>query len=98
MKNAFRPELALEFKKAPYGRHSADLHYILNLMRAPSANPFHVLIVTKPGERWQLATMELGASSAPTMLDKEFSSTEEAEWYLFRVRWRDITGKECPID
>ena len=56
-----RIDLAEEFKARPYGEHSPDLQYLLNLMRKPRAEPFHVLVMTAAGERWTLALMAPGA-------------------------------------
>ena len=62
-----RIELAEEFKARPYGEHSPDLQYLLSLMRKPREEPFHVLIVTAPGEQWTLAVMEPGAPAPPQL-------------------------------
>ena len=39
-----RLDLAREFKANPFGEHSPDLQYLLHVLRAPSAEPFHVLL------------------------------------------------------
>jgi hypothetical protein len=92
-----RIDLAEEFKAKPYGRHSPDLHYLLNFMRRPQHDAFHVLIVIAPGERWRLATIAPGAMEPPRLTDVEFTRLEDAEWYVFRERWRRLAGEECPI-
>ena len=92
-----RLDLAAEFKGDPYGCHSADLHYLLNFMRRPKDGPFHVLVVSKPGRRWCLAKIEPGAAMRPQLTGVEFTELEEAEWYVFRERWAQLAGEECPI-
>jgi N,N-dimethylformamidase len=92
-----RLDLAQEFKNNPYGQHSPDLQYLLNLMRRPTADPFHVLVVTKPGQQWTLATVEPGATSSPQLTNRDFAKLEDAEWHVFRIRWERLAGEECPI-
>jgi hypothetical protein len=93
-----RIELALEFKARPYGEHSPDLQYLLNLMRKPRDQPFHVLVMTAAGEQWTLAVMEPGAAAAPKLTNTVFTSLEAAEWHVFKLRWQALTGQELPID
>jgi N,N-dimethylformamidase len=92
-----RAELAREFKANPYGRHSPDLQYLLNFMRRPTDDPFHVLMVVAPGQRWRLATLAPGAIAPPRLTELEFTSLEDAEWHVFRERWTRLAGEECPI-
>ena len=93
-----RIELAREFKARPYGEHSPDLQYLLNLMRKPRDQPFHVLVTSPAGEQWTLALMEPGAPAAPKLTNTVFTSLEAAEWHVFKLRWQALTGQELPID
>lgn len=93
-----RIDLAEEFRARPYGEHSPDLQYLLNLMRKPRDQPFHVLVVTQPGEQWTLAIMEPGAVAPPQLTNSVFTSLEAAEWHVFKLRWQALTGKDLPID
>jgi hypothetical protein len=92
-----RTDLAEEFKVNPYGRHSPDLQYLLNFMRRPSGDPFHVLVVVTPRKGWRLATIAPGAVTPPKLTELEFSRLEDAEWFVFRERWAQLAGEECPI-
>ena len=74
-----RIELAREFKARPYGEHSPDLQYLLNLMRRPGDQPFHVLVMTAAGEQWTLAVMEPGAPGPPKLTNTVFTDLETAE-------------------
>ncbi len=93
-----RIDLAQEFKARPYGEHSPDLQALLNLMRRPSAEPFHLLVMSAGGERWTLALMQPGAEGPPQLTNTVFSSPEAAEWHVFKLRWQALTGRELPID
>jgi hypothetical protein len=93
-----RIELAQEFKARPYGEHSPDLQYLLNLMRKPRDHPFHVLVMTAAGEQWTLAVMEPGARGPPQLTNTVFTSLEAAEWHVFKLRWQALSGQELPID
>ncbi len=93
-----RVELAAEFKAKPFGVHSADLHVVLNLMRRPPLGGRHVLLVSKPHEAWVLAEMD-GKPPRPRRLENcVFDSLEAAEWFVFKLRWRELTGAELDIE
>jgi len=96
--DAARVDLAREFKSRPFGEHSPDLQYLLNLMRVPSDTPFHALLMTKPYEQWTLALIEPGANTPPRITNQVFYKLEDAEWAVFRLRWKALAGSECPID
>jgi len=92
-----RLDLAQEFKANPFGQHSPDLQYVLHMMRTPSADPFHVLLVDKMGERWTLGLMEPGGRTPPRRTNVVFADLKEAEWHVFRLRWAALAGEECPV-
>jgi hypothetical protein len=91
-----RLDLAREFKANPFGEHSPDLQYLLNILRAPKPGAFHVLLIDKAGERWTLAMMEPGKAPKPTNI--VFTSLAEAEWHVFRERWAAMAGEDLPIE
>ncbi len=94
-----RKDLAREFRARPYGRHSAELQRVLNRMRG-GANPGrYVLICTKPHREWVLG--RLGAHrGAPitTVPGYVFTSHAEAEWTVFKLRWKELTGQELLLE
>lgn len=92
-----RIDLAEEFKANPYGHHSPDLQYLLNLMRRPTDEPFHVLVVVTPYKCWRLATIKPGAKTLPEYTELEFKRLEDAEWHVFRERWRKFADEELPV-
>jgi hypothetical protein len=96
--DAARTELAREFKARPFGEHSPDLQYLLNMMRTRVDVPFHVLIMTRPFEQWALAVLEPGGKTPPRLTNQVFHSLEEAEWTVFRLRWKELAGTECPVE
>jgi hypothetical protein len=92
-----RLDLAREFRANPFGQHSPDLQYLLNLMRTPSDKPFHVLLVDKMGERWTLGLMQPGGRQAPQRTNVVFTDLKEAEWHVFKLRWAELAGEEPAI-
>jgi hypothetical protein len=90
-----RVDLVREFKAAPFGEHSPDLQYLLNILRTPKPGPFHVLLIDRQGERWTLAMMEPGRP--PVRTNMVFTDPAEAEWHVFRERWSAMAGEECPV-
>ncbi len=93
-----RLDLAREFRANPYGEHSPDLQYLLNLMRRPGPEPFHVLLVDRPGERWTLAMMTPGGREAPRPTNVVFADLKDAEWHVFKLRWARLAGEELPLE
>ena len=86
-------ELIEEFRANPIGHHSPALQKLLNRMRgAPMADKYCLLVV-EPNREWQLAktTGKRGAPVKP--LARRFTSMAEAEWYVFRQRWKALTGE-----
>ena len=92
-----RLDLAREFKAQPHGEHSPDLQYLLAVMRKPDGRPFHLLVMTEPDARWTLALMEPGGKKPPRLTNTTFTDLAEAEWQVFRLRWAEHAGEECPI-
>ena len=93
-----RLELAREFKAKPFGQHSPDLQYLLHRMRSYDASGHWVLVMTRPHAQWTLARMPAGGKETPRLTNTTFLSLEEAEWHVFKLRWKDLTGQELPLD
>ena len=86
-------ELIAEFRENPIGHHSPELQRLLNKLRgAPMADKY-CLVVIKPSREWQLAKTT-GVSGKPVkLLNKKFTTLEDAEWYVFKQRWKSMTGE-----
>ncbi|WP_274628177.1 N,N-dimethylformamidase beta subunit family domain-containing protein [Arvimicrobium flavum] len=93
-----RLDLAREFRAAPLGPHSAELTAVLTRMRGLPIDGKHCLIVAKPREKWLLAQIS-GAPPRPQVVPGHvFSSIEEAEWAVFKLRWHVLTGHDLATD
>lgn len=90
--------VAEEFMRNPIGHHSPELQRVLMVFRGEPLEGKYVLICTKPFEEWQLATLT-GVRGKPVKLikDKFFSSVEDAEREVFRLRWKKYTGHELNL-
>ena len=97
-KDEFRIDLAREFRANPYGSHSPDLEYLLQIMLRPSMQPFHILIEVTPCALWELALVNPGTAQEPQRLEVVFDSLEDAEWYVFKDRWERLTGTPLEIE
>ena len=87
-----RLDLAREFKARPFGVHSPDLQAVLNRMRGAPPQGKHCLLMSKPHAEWLLARLT-GEPLRPEVVPGfVFSSLEEAEWAVFKLRWTDLTG------
>lgn len=96
--NPDRLDLIEEFKARPFGEHSPDLQYLLNAMRTRIGDAFPVLIMTRPYEQWTLAWKTVGDLEPARRTNTTFDSIEAAEWHVFKLRWRELTGRDCPVN
>lgn len=90
--------LAEEFMRDPLGHHSPELQRLLLLFRGSPLAGKYVLVCTKPFAEWMLGQLT-GVRGEPVKLhkDKVFSSLEEAEREVFRLRWKKFTGYSLTI-
>ncbi|HVI88766.1 MAG TPA: hypothetical protein VM659_10700 [Dongiaceae bacterium] len=95
----YRLDLAEEFRRNPYGRHSGELQRILNLFRAgPTAGKY---VLVRESRGWPLKLKLACFGTTPhdsfTFTGDEFDSYAEAEWAVFRLRWKDHAGQDLPL-
>ena len=83
-----------EFRRRPIGRHSPGLRRVLNAMRYDPSGKQIILVCTKPFREWVLGEMQARRDEPIKIEDGPiFHSREEAEWEVFRRRWRRHTGE-----
>ena len=88
--------LAQEFKAKPVGKHSAELQKVLNLFRGEAQKEKHVLVCTEPHKLWMLGQLT-GVRGEPVRLTNHaFDKLEDAEWHVFKLRWKKYTGRDLP--
>ncbi|MDB5998345.1 MAG: hypothetical protein JWP52_44 [Rhizobacter sp.] len=94
-----RTDLALEFRRNTAGPHSEELAKLVHRMRWGPVKGRHVLVVLEPGRRWALAQLpaERG-QKVEVHHDLQFDSLDEAEWHVFKLRWKQITGVELKVE
>ncbi|MGH6919895.1 MAG: hypothetical protein ACREJ0_19585 [Geminicoccaceae bacterium] len=84
-----------EFRQKPIGHHSPNLQRVLNTLRGGPLRGKYVLVCTRPFREWVLARHpgERG-KSVELLREHTFASKEEAEWAVFRMRWKEHTGED----
>jgi len=93
-----RVDLAREFRGRIYGRHSGELQRVLNRMRGGD-NAGRLVLIKTGAEAWALARMGARPGDPVTPLPGYvFHSMEEAEWTVFKLRWKELTGRDLPLD
>lgn len=85
-----------EFMAKPIGHHSPGLQRVLNTLRGADVKGKHCLICTRPGREWRLAQLSGVRGKPVKLLDKTFDNIDDAERYVFRLRWKQHTGKALP--
>ena len=92
-----RADLFEEFMRRPFGRHTPDLQSLLNYMRGIPLVGKHFLLMTRSNTEWMLARFTegdpLGVERFPEVV---FDNIEEAERYVFRLRWATMFGVDPP--
>jgi branched-chain amino acid transport system permease protein len=84
-----------EFRQTPIGAHSPGLQRVLNTMRYDPSGWQIILVCRRPFNKWVIGLMPPRRSDPIQIEDgRFFSSREEAEWEVFRRRWRLHTGQE----
>jgi hypothetical protein len=86
---------AEEFRQKPVGRHSPGLQRILSLFRGEPIEDKLAILCTKLHKEWRLVQLP-GVQGQPIRMfgDKVFHSVEEAEWEIFKLRWKRHTGAD----
>lgn len=84
-----------EFRAAPIAPHSPGLQRVLNIMRLWRGGDQFILIAREEFADYVIGRMPPDRAQ-PIVIetDLSFSSREEAEWELFRRRWRQHTGED----
>ncbi len=92
-------ELAEEFRRQPLGHHSPELQRVLVLFRGEPMEGKYVLVCTEPHRRWVLGQLP-GVRGEPVKMyeDVVFETREEAEWEVFKRRWKKHFGEDLDMD
>lgn len=93
-----RSDLAQEFRRKPYGRHSAELQRVLNRMRSEPFEGHYVLLRDGRFGPWKLAQLGRRPQDPMTLTGHVFQDRTEAEWVVFKLRWLRLTGQELTLD
>lgn len=90
--------LAQEFRARPYDRHSADLQRVLNRMRSEPFSGRYVLVQERKGSPYRLAQLGSTPAEPISYTGDTFDTLEEAEWTVFKLRWRRLFGTNPPLE
>lgn len=94
-----RLDLAREYRDNVKGPHSPALQQLLVRMRWGPIAGRYVLIVLEQGCRWQLGRLPGERGRKVERFDGvEFTSLDEAEWHVFKLRWHEMAGAPLALD
>lgn len=86
-----------EFLACPIGYHSPGLQRLLDHMRGGPLAGKYVLIVIDPYRKWALGRLPgVRGGAVETVAGVFYTDRLDAERDVFRRRWRDLTGEQCP--
>ena len=84
-----------EFRADPLGIPGPGLQRVLNLLRGGPKSEKYVLVVKEPFKRWVLGRLPANRGQPVEIIDSlEFTSLIEAEWEVFKLRWKAHTGQD----
>jgi hypothetical protein len=87
-----------EFRRNPVGNHSPGLMRVLNTLRYDPSGRQIVLFCRKPFAEWQIAEMPADRREPLVFEDGPiFTNRDEAEWEMFRRRWRAATDEDINL-
>ena len=90
--------LAKAYREKPAGPFSPDLLRLLNRLRWEPMNDKHVLVCLERHRRWVIGKLGVGRGAPVRLIeDKVFTTRQEAEWTVFKWRWKKLTGEELPL-
>ena len=86
-------ELYAEYCRAPIGAHSPDLQFVLQHFRKAPVKDKFVLVALVPHRKWALGKLT-GVRGDPVRVNAAitFDDLDDAERYVFRQRWKSLTG------
>ena len=90
--------MAQEFRAHPHGRHSADLQRVLNKMRSAPFAGRHVLVQERKGMPYRLAQLGPTPTDPISYTGDIFVTLEDAEWAVFKLRWRNLFGSDLVVE
>ena len=90
---------AAEFRADPLGIPGPGLQRVINLLRGGSKSGKYVLIVKEPFRRWVVGRLpERRGHPIEVMEGMEFTDLAEAEWEIFKIRWKEQTGYDLELE
>ena len=94
-----RMDLAREYRDALRGPFSPELQKVLDRMRTTPMKGRYALRVVVPFREWALCRLS-GERGVPPrdVPGARYRSMAEAEWDIFKRRWRDLTGHEVNVE
>ena len=92
-----RVDLAREYRSRIRGPHSEELRFLLHRMRATQIRGKYVLVVVEPFKKWRIGRITERNQPIEAVDDRVFDNLDEAEWAVFKLRWRDLTGRNLKI-
>lgn len=94
-----RTDLADEFRRNPFGPHSAELQKVLQILRwGPTAGK-EILVCTVPYREWVIALIPERRGDKVTLEDEHpFHSVAEGLFAVFARRWQRHTGSALPLE
>lgn len=94
-----RMDLVEEFRAKPLGPHSVELQRIVTRLRSERSSGHYVLVERVAHHEWVLGRLSGKRGIDVTLMENHvFTSVEEAEWAVFKLRWESVTGQAIEID
>jgi hypothetical protein len=93
-----RLDLAREFKRNPFTKHSPDLYALLEVLRGPRFHGSYLCVMLEPHRAYAIAIKQPGNRPPVVLTNEVFASREAAEWAVFKRRWEAAAGRPLEVD
>ena len=57
-----------------------------------------VILCTVPHKEWRLAKFGARRGTPMQIENRPFTAYKEVVWACFRARWKEMTGRDCPVE
>ena len=93
-----RLDLAREFKRDPFAKHSPALAQLLDVLRSPRFNGWYTCVCLEYGKAYALAQKQAEWAPPVVVDERVYASPQEVEWQAFKRRWEAATGRKLEIE
>jgi len=91
-------ELLRHFRTTNTHTRPLELNRVLNRLRMEPMAGKHVIVCTVPYQEWAIGVLGQKRGDPIVLLDVRYTSLEQAQWRMLKIRWALHTTHPWPQD